>query len=156
MVELDGYWYRVDVTATYVPSICIRTVFDTYYEEHNSWLASQGYFSAHPYGTKYMEGCRIFTYNSIDELRLAYNNKSSELWQEYNQYGSVAIKVPNNDNDPMYLTTINSLLPGDAKYNSNEDASDLGDANTTTYVCYSRRVLSIDTTPLPALSNYLN
>ena len=156
MVKLDGYWYRVDVTAANGIDIGIRNVFSTYHDEHNSWLASQGYFNTHPYGTKYLEGCRVFTYNSIDELRLDYNNKSSKLWKEYNQYGSVAVNVPNNNNDPMYLTTVDSLLPGDVKNNSEEDAAGLGDTNTTTYVCYSQRIISVDTTPLPALSNYLN
>lgn len=156
MVQLDGYWYRVDVTASYEPIIDISTVFDTYYEEHNSWLASQGYFKTHPYGAGYMEGCKVFTYSSIDTLRSDYNNKSSKLWQEYNQYGSVAVNVPNNHDDPMYLTTVQSLLPGDSKNNSGEDAASLGDATTTTYVCYSLNVLSNDTASLPPLSNYLN
>lgn len=156
MVQLDGYWYRVDVTASYEPIIDISTVFDTYYEEHNSWLASQGYFKTHPYGAGYMEGCKVFTYSSIDALRSDYNNKSSKLWQEYNQYGSVAVNVPNNHDDPMYLTAVRSLLPGDSKNNSGEDAASLGDATTTTYVCYSLNVLSNDTTSLPPLSNYLN
>ena len=155
MVELDGYWYRVDVTAPYQPSVRIGDVISERNEANNNWLASQGYFSTHPYGTKYYAGCKVFTYNSADELRADCVNKSSKLWQELNENGGVAVNIPGDMDSYTY-----SLLPGEKSgscyQNPLADVADVNDRSRRTDACYAPGVLDLDTTPLPALSNYLN
>lgn len=155
MVQLDGYWYRVDVTATYQPCIVLGSVLSRFDEEHNNWLASQGYFSTHPYGTKYLCGCKVFVYNSIDALKADYNNKSSELWQEYNTNGGVAVNVPSNlKNDAFYL--VPGRVSTSAYQNSLVNIADINDKSRETLVSFSDGLEQLDTTSLPALSNYLN
>lgn len=155
MVQIDGYWYRVDVTSTYQPFVRVDQ-FDERDEEHNNWLASQGYFSTHPYGTKYLYGCKVITYNSLEDLRADYNDRSSKLWKEYNDNkGCVAVNIPRDLHDAAV-----SLIPGgvytSAYQNPLADVADANDNSRETFVSISNEWCQPDTTPLPAFSNYLN
>lgn len=155
VVQLDGYWYSVDVTSTYQPFVRVDQ-FDERDEEHNNWLASQGYFSRHPYGTKYLYGCKVITYNSLENLRADYNDRSSKLWKEYNDNkGCVAVNVPRDLHDAAV-----SLIPGgvytSAYQNPLADVADVNDNSRETFVSISNEWCQPDTTPLPPLSNYLN
>ena len=155
MVQIDGYWYRVDVTSTYQPFVRVDQ-FDERDEEHNNWLASQGYFSTHPYGTKYLYGCKVITYNSLEDLRADYNDRSSKLWKEYNDNkGCVAVNIPRDLHDAAV-----SLIPGgvytSAYQNPLADVADVNDNSRETFVSISNEWCKPDTTPLPSLLNYLN
>lgn len=155
MVQIDGYWYRVDVTSTYQPFVRVDQ-FDERDEEHNNWLASQGYFSTHPYGTKYLYGCKVITYNSLEDLRADYSDRSSKLWKEYNDNkGCVAVNIPRDLHDAAV-----SLIPGgvytSAYQNPLADVADANDNSRETFVSISNEWCQPDTTPLPAFSNYLN
>ena len=154
-VQIDGYWYSVDVTSTYQPFVRVDQ-FDERDEEHNNWLASQGYFSTHPYGTKYLYGCKVITYNSLEDLRADYSDRSSKLWKEYNDNkGCVAVNVPRDLRDAAV-----SLIPGgvytSAYQNPLADVADVNDNSRETFVSISNEWCQPDTTPLPPLSNYLN
>lgn len=163
-VQLDGYWYGVDVTASedgwkdyYIYTIFYKTTDsadDLSGKEYN-YLLNKGYFSTHPYGTKYFNGCKVIAYNSVDELRADCINKSSKLWQEFNENGGVAVNVPGDMDSYTY-----SLLPGEkggsGYQNPLADVANANDKSRSTYTCYAKSVLSKDTTSLPALSNYLN
>ncbi|MFQ9150670.1 MAG: hypothetical protein ACLR6B_03240 [Blautia sp.] len=106
MVQLDGYWYGVDVTASDKPEISMHMALRKRDEANNNLLASQGYFSTHPYGTKYFAGCKVFIYNSADELKADCLDKSSKLWKEFNENGSVGVNVLGKISDYPY-----QLLP---------------------------------------------
>lgn len=163
-VQIDGYWYGVDVTASedgwvdyYTYSVFYKTTDSTddlSGKEYN-YLLNKGYFSTHPYGTKYFNGCKVIAYNSVDELRADCTNKSSKLWQEFNENGGVAVNVPGDMDSYTY-----SLLPvekgGSGYQNPLADVANANDKSRRTTACYSKSVLSKDTTSLPALSNYLN
>ena len=133
----------MDVTSTYQPFVRVDQ-FDERDEEHNNWLASQGYFSTHPYGTKYLYGCKVITYNSLEDLRADYSDRSSKLWKEYNDLRDAAV----------------SLIPGgvytSAYQNPLADVADVNDNSRETFVSISNEWCQPDTTPLPPLSNYLN
>ena len=165
MVQLDWCWYGVDVTADedgwddrYETSVLYGAATsdtnDFHGKEYN-YLLNSGYFSTHPYGTKYLYGCKVIAYNSTDELRADCINKSSKLWQEFNENGGVAVNVPGDMDSYTY-----SLLPGEkggsGYQNPLADVANANDKSRSTYTCYSKSVRSKDTTPLPALSNYLN
>lgn len=155
MVELDGYWYRVDVTAPYQPSVTLTSILNSFDEEYNNWLASQGYFSTHPYGTKYLYGCKVFAYNSIDALKADYDNRSSALWHEYNTNGGVAVNIPSSlKNDAFGL--VPGVVSTSAYQNSLANTANVNDKSRETLVSVSNELKQLDTTPLPALSNYLN
>ena len=165
MVQLDDYWYGVDVTANeagwdgyYAYDVLYGAVMsnanDFLGKEYN-YLLNKGYLSTHPYGTKYFNGCKVIAYNSVDELRADCINKSSKLWKEFNENGGVAVNVPGDMDSYTY-----SLLPGEkggsGYQNPLADVANGSDKSRSTYTCYAKSVLSKDTTPLPALSNYLN
>lgn len=155
MVQLDGYWYSVDVTAPYQLLITLTSTLCNFDTEHNNLLASQGYFSKHPYGTKYLYGCKVFAYNSIDALKADYNNKSSALWQEYNTNGGVAVNIPSSlKNDAFGL--VPGVVSTSAYQNSLANTANVNDKSRETLVSVSNELKQLDTTPLPALSNYLN
>lgn len=161
MVQLDGYWYRVDVTAGDAGNFegsDIGRVFSVFDEEHNNWLASQGYFNTHPYGTKYMYGCKVLTYNSIDKLQEDMNDKSSILWKQYAEDKGIAINVPVAlDNAATRLMTTmlgdNRWIYGEYQNPLAETAS-ANDKSRITLIGFP--TIESNTTPLPALSNYLN
>ena len=154
MVKIDGYWYRVDATSTTDNWILIENFLDEFNENHNNWLASQGYFNTHPYGTKYLFGCKVFAYNSIAELKADYDNKASKLWQEYNQYGSVAVNVPSNLSDAVFY------VPGVVSYSAVQNplvnVADANDKSRETLVSVSNELQKPSTITIPPLSNYLN
>ena len=165
MVQLDGYWYGVDVTANeegWDGYYAYGTLYeaatsdanDSYGKQYN-YLFNKGYFSTHPYGTKYFNGCKVIAYNSVDELRADCINKSSKLWQEFNENGGVAVNVPGNVDSYTY-----SLLPGEkggsGYQNPLVDVANANDKSRRTNTCYAKNTLLKDTTPLPPLSNYLN
>lgn len=164
MVQLDGYWYFVDVTANeggfgkdYIAAVMYVANVDTaafWWKEYN-YLLNKGYFSTHPYGTKYFNGCKVIAYNSVDELKADCVNKSSKLWQEFNENGGVAVNVPGNVDSYTY-----SLLPGEkggsGYQNPLADVANANDKSRRTNTCYAKNTLLKDTTQLPPLSNYLN
>lgn len=154
MVKIDGYWYRVDATSTTDNWILIENFLDEFNENHNNWLASQGYFNTHPYGTKYLFGCKVFAYNSIAELKADYDNKASKLWQEYNQYGSVAVNVPSNLSDAVFY------VPGVVSYSAAQNplvnVADANDKSRETLASVSNELQKPSTITIPPLSNYLN
>ena len=163
-VQINGYWYGVDVTASedgwvdyYTYSIFYKTTDSTDDlpgKEYN-YLLNKGYLSTHPYGTKYFNGCKVIAYNSVDELRADCINKSSKLWKEFNENGGVAVNVPGDMDSYTY-----SLLPGEkgggGYQNPLADVANANDKSRRTTTCYAKNTLAKDTTPLPALSNYLN
>lgn len=154
MVKIDGYWYKVDATSTTDNWILIENFLDEFNESHNNWLASQGYFNTHPYGTKYLFGCKVFAYNSIAELKADYDNKTSKLWQEYNQYGSIAVNVPSNLSDAVFY------VPGVVSYSAAQNplvnVADANDKSRETLVSVSNELQKPSTITIPPLSNYLN
>lgn len=160
-VQIDGYWYRVDVTANYTPDVegsDMGRMFSVFDEEHNNWLAAQGYFSTHPYGTKYMYGCKVLTYNSIDKLQEDMNDKSSVLWRQYAEDKSIAINVPVAlDNAATRLMT---TMLGDNRWiygeyqNTLSDVANVNDKTRITLIGF--QTIESNHTPLPSLSNYLN
>lgn len=161
MVQIDGYWYRVDVTAGDAGNFegsDIGRVFSVFDEEYNNWLASQGYFNSHPYGTKYMHGCKVLTYNSIDKLQEDMNDKSSILWKQYAEDKGIAINVPVAlDNAATRLMT---TMLGDNRWiygeyqNTLSDVANVNDKSRITLIGFP--TIESNHTPLPPLSNYLN
>ena len=157
-VQLDGYWYAVEMTAgsavledDYLSSTFYQMVGQKDYTEI---FEPSGYAAAHPFGTKYLDGCKVFTYNSMDELKADYNDKSSKFWNEFNSYGSVAVNLPYT-----YTIEVQNLLPGFGRWgtiqNSLKDVVDLNDRSRMTVTCYSQSLLS-ENEYLPPLSDYLN
>lgn len=160
-VQIDGDWYRVDVTAgdaLNMDGSDMGRVFSVFDEEHNNWLASQGYFNTHPYGTKYMYGCKVLTYNSIDKLQEDMNDKSSILWKQYAEDKGIAINIPVAlDNAATRLMT---TMLGDNRWiygeyqNTLSDVANVNDKSRITLIGFP--TIESNHTPLPPLSSYLN
>lgn len=168
VVQLDGYWYSVDVTAPrggkdYVYDATYSAVFALYDRPSMfvEWLKNQGYFKTHPYGAQYLTGCKAILYNTLDELKADLDNKSSKLWQQYNADGVFTVNVPSSlEQDGWNL--IKGYMPsrciGGSKAYQNPltNVADGSDKSRITMGLRTERVYDLNTTPLPALSNYLN
>ena len=168
MVQIDGYWYSVDVTAPrggkdYVYDATYSAVFALYDRPSMfvEWLKNQGYFKTHPYGAQYLTGCKAILYNTLDELKADLDNKSSKLWQQYNADGVFTVNVPSSlEQDGWNL--IKGYMPsrciGGSKAYQNPltNVADGSDKSRITMGLRTERVYDLNTTPLPALSNYLN
>lgn len=167
-VQIDGYWYSVDVTAPrggkdYVYDATYSAVFRMYDnpDVFVEWLKNQGYFKTHPYGAQYLTGCKAILYNTLDELKADLDNKSSKLWQQYNADGVFTVNVPSSlEQDGWNL--IKGYMPsrciGGSKAYQNPltNVADGSDKSRITMGLRTERVYDLNTTPLPALSNYLN
>lgn len=167
-VQIDGYWYSVDVTAPrggkdYVYDATYSAVFRMYDnpDVFVEWLKNQGYFKTHPYGAQYLTGCKAILYNTLDELKADLDNKSSKLWQQYDADGVFTVNVPSSlEQDGWNL--IKGYMPsrciGGSKAYQNPltNVADGSDKSRITMGLRTERVYDLNTTPLPSLSNYLN
>ena len=167
-VQIDGYWYCVDVTAPeggkeYSYGATYSEVFKLYDrpDVFVTWLKNQGYFKTHPYGAQYLSGCKAIFYNTFDELKADLNNKSSKLWQQYETDGVLTVNVPSSLEQDAWDLIKGYMSPpciGGSKAYQNPltNIADGTDKSRITLGLQTKRIYDLNTTPLPALSNYLN
>ena len=154
MVKLDGYWYKVDVTADHRYTMRYSAVCTPFYDdEFLDDLEKQGYFNSHKYGMEYMSGYKVFAYNSQEALDKDFADKSSELWKTYYNDGGVAIGVTNAvQYSSLFTHGMKSAGLGGGEILPSKVTVAKEEYSVATFATNAE---DLNTTPLPPISNYL-